>query len=256
MPAQIIRTPATALPAEAATDRLFAEPRPPKDFAFDDRTAAVFDDMVNRSVPFYGEIQRMTAEMAADFAVPGSNLYDLGCSTATTFEALDPVVDRGVRFIGIDNSEAMLAKATRKVEGFDSGRPIEFINGDLNKPLAIENASVVTMILTLQFVRPLYREQVLRNVFAGMNDAGCLILVEKLTIENSMLNRLFIRYYYAQKRRAGYSETEIAQKREALENVMIPYRFEENVELLKKVGFKSVETFFRWYNFCGIMAVK
>ena len=256
MPAQIVRTPAPALSAEVATDRLFAEPQPPKDFAFDDKTAAVFDDMVSRSVPFYGEIQRMAAEIAADFAVPGTSLYDLGCSTATTFETLDPIVDRGVRFVGIDNSEAMLAKAAGKTERFDSGRMVEFINGDLNKPLAIENASVVTMILTLQFVRPLYREQVLRNVFAGMNESGCLLLVEKLTIENSMLNRLFIRYYYAQKRRAGYSETEIAQKREALENVMIPYRFEENIEMLKKVGFRSAETFFRWYNFCGILAVK
>lgn len=251
-------TTTASMPArESGEDRLFAEPRPfAKDFAFDDRTAAVFDDMVGRSVPFYAEIQRMAAEMAADFAVPGTNLYDLGCSTGTTFEALDPVVDRGVRFIGIDNSDAMLAKAAEKAARFGADRSVEFINGDLNKPLAIENASVVTLILTLQFVRPLYREQILRNIFAGMNANGCLILVEKLTIRHSLLNRLFIRYYYAQKRRAGYSETEITQKREALENVMIPYRLEENVEMLERVGFQYVETFFRWYNFCGIIAVK
>lgn len=251
------RVPAQTPASEAEPDRIFAEPRKiAQDFAFDDKVATVFDDMVGRSVPFYAEMQRMTSELAADFATPGSNLYDLGCATGTTFEALHPAVDKDVRFIGIDNADAMLAKAAAKLADAAAERRIEFVNGDLNKPLAIENASVVAMILTLQFVRPLYREKLLRNVIAGMNDDGCLILVEKLTTEHSLLNRLFIKYYYAHKRRVGYSETEITQKREALENVMIPYRLEENFELLKEVGFKYVDTFFRWYNFCGIVAVK
>src|SRR5690349_142547 len=88
--------------AETPPDQIFAEPTAkPRDFTFDSRTAGVFDDMVSRSVPFYDEIQRMTGELAADFAVPGSNLYDLGCSTATTLLALEPLVDQRVRFIGV-----------------------------------------------------------------------------------------------------------------------------------------------------------
>jgi len=58
------------------------------------------------------------------------------------------------------------------------------------------------------------------------------------------------------KRRHNYSDMEISQKREALENVLIPYKLEENKELLKKCGFKLVDVFFKWYNFCGIIAVK
>src|SRR5215213_2125694 len=86
-------------------DRVFAEPvRRPTDFKFDGRTASVFDDMLGRSVPFYDEIQRMTCEIAADFAAPGSNLYDLGCSTGTTLAALEPFVDPSVRFVGVDSS--------------------------------------------------------------------------------------------------------------------------------------------------------
>lgn len=240
-----------------ARDELFAAPEPlVSDFTFNEKTASVFDDMVDRSVPFYQEIQRMTGEMAADFAVEGTSLYDIGCATCTTFLALDPVVSAGVRFIGVDNSPEMLEKARHKLAERGFSRPYELIEADLNRGLIIENASVVIMILTLQFVRPLYRDRVIASIIGGLHNQGCLILVEKLMLADSMLNRLFIRYYYDMKRRRGYSEMEIAQKREALENVLIPYRLEENRELLLGQGFKHVEEFFRWYNFCGMLAVK
>jgi len=238
-------------------DQLFsAEVSGASDFRFDQKTAAVFDNMVSRSVPFYEEMQRMTGELAADFAVDGTNLYDLGCSTATTLLYLDPVVSPGVRFVGVDNSADMLDKAREKIEAHGLRRPYELRLADLNREFVVENASVVVMNLTLQFVRPLYRERVVRHVYEGLQEQGCLILVEKQTMSDSLLNRLFIRYYYDMKRRNGYSETEIAQKREALENVLIPYRPEENRELLRAVGFKYVEEFFRWYNFAGLVAVK
>lgn len=226
------------------------------DFAFTATVANVFDDMVSRSVPYYEEMQRMACELASDFAKPNTRLYDIGCSTATTLLALDETVDPSVNFVGIDNSENMLAKARQKVEAANTTRPIEFVTADIHQGLAIENASVVTMLLTLQFVRPLHRERIMQRIVGGLNDQGCLILVEKLTSEDTLFNRLFIGHYYDFKRRNGYSDTEISQKREALENVLIPYRLEENVDLLKFCGFRSVECFFRWYNFCGLVAVK
>jgi len=238
-------------------DTLFQdEASPVGDFAFTAKVADVFDDMVSRSVPFYAEIQRMTCELAADFATPGSRLYDVGCSTATTLLALDSAVEPSVAFFGIDNSESMLAKARDKIAAAGVTRPIEVVACDVHHGLQIEDATVVTMLLTLQFVRPLHRERVMRRIYAGLREQGCIILVEKLTSEETLFNRLFINHYYGFKRQSGYSETEIAQKREALENVLIPYRMEENVELLKSAGFRSVECFFRWYNFCGLIAVK
>ena len=243
--------------AETPPDQIFAEPTiRPRDFKFDSRTAGVFDDMVSRSVPFYDEIQRMTGELAADFAVPGTNLYDLGCSTATTLLALEPLVDPSVRFIGVDNSREMLAKAREKLDRLPSSRERDLIHADLHELPAIENASVVILTLTLQFVRPLHRERLIRMVCSGTNDQGCLILVEKLTESDTLFNRLFIKYYYDMKRRNGYSDLEISQKREALENVLIPYRLEENRALLLDAGYTKTQMFFQWYNFCGMIAVK
>ena len=226
------------------------------DFRFDQKTAAVFDDMVSRSVPFYEEIQRMSGEIAGDFGVDGTQLFDLGCATGTTLLYLDRTVSPGVRFVGIDNSAEMLEKAREKLRQHQCSHACELRLADLNQNHIIDNASVVIMNLTLQFVRPLYRERLLRRVFEGLHEQGCLILVEKQTVSDILLNRLFIHYYYEMKRRHGYSELEIAQKREALENILIPYRPEENRELLRGVGFKYVEEFFRWYNFAGLLAVK
>ncbi|MEO7962980.1 MAG: carboxy-S-adenosyl-L-methionine synthase CmoA, partial [Gemmatimonadaceae bacterium] len=228
----------------------------PSDFRFDRRTAKVFDDMVGRSVPFYDEIQRMSVELAGDFAISGSNLYDIGCSTGTTLLQLEDVVDPSVRFVGIDNSAEMLDTARAKLDAYPTKRDRRLVCKDIHEQLEIEDASVVIMTLTLQFVRPLHRERIVQQIADGLRPQGALILVEKLTESDTLFNRLFIKYYYDLKRRRGYSDLEISQKREALENVLIPYRLEENEELLRKCGFSRVNVWFRWYNFCGIIAVK
>ena len=238
-------------------DRLFAKrQRLIKDFNFGKHTAAVFDDMLLRSVPFYVEMQRMMTEMAADFAVPGTNLYDLGCSTGTTFLTLDGSVPTGVRFVGVDSSKEMLEKARAKLSKARIAHSASFVKADLNQGVEIKNASVVILNLTLQFIRPLHRHRLIRQIADGLNPDGCLLLVEKVLSRHSTLNRFFIKYYYEFKERNGYSRTEISQKREALENVLIPYRLEENTELLLHNGFSQCEAFFKWYNFCGLIAIK
>lgn len=226
------------------------------DFKFGEEVVNVFDDMVSRSVPFYGEIQRMIGDLSQDFAVPGTNYYDLGCSTGNSLLAMDHLLDEGVAFVGIDESQEMLDKCEQKFKEVGLKRDYKLEYGDLNAGIKIDNASVVNLCLTLQFVRPLYRTPLVQSIYDQMNDNGALILVEKVLGEDSMFNRLFIKHYYEMKRRHNYSEMEISQKREALENVLIPYKLEENKDMLFKCGFSSVEVFFKWYNFCGIIAVK
>ena len=246
-------------PKVAARDEIFARPLPRvDDFHFGAATATVFDDMLPRSVPFYDEIQRMIGELVADFAAPRTKIYDLGCSTATTFLHIASALPANLEtsFVGIDSSEEMLEIARRKLTEKAFPWPFELRRGDMNQGIQIDNASVVLMVLTLQFIRPLYRESLIRSIYEGLGDNGCVILVEKVLAEDSTFNRLFIQHYYEMKRRNGYSDLEIAQKREALENVLVPYRLEENRTLLRKQGFQQVDVFFKWYNFCGIVARK
>lgn len=238
-------------------DKVFDEPSNfIPDFKFGEQVVSVFDNMVTRSVPFYVEIQRMIAEMARDFATEGSKVYDLGCSTGTTLINIDRLVHPSIRLVGVDESAEMRQKCEENFKKAGVTRDYEIVYGDLNKGLRTDNASVTVLCLTLQFVRPLYRDKVVKEIYEGLNHNGCLILVEKVLGEDSLLNRMFIKYYYDMKKRNNYSELEISQKREALENVLIPYKLEENREMLFQSGFKNVEVFFKWYNFAGLIAVK
>ena len=226
------------------------------DFKFGTTVVNVFDDMVSRSVPYYNEMQRMLAEIAADHVKEGTFVYDLGCSTGTTLIGLDQLIPSDIRFIGIDESQEMLDKCDVKLKEAGFVRPYDLVAGDLHQQLPITNGSVVILCLTLQFVRPLYRERLLKNIYDGLNPGGVLLLVEKVLAESSIFNRDFIKYYYNYKRRNHYSELEISQKREALENVLIPYKLSENMLLLKEAGFAECEIFFKWYNFSGMIAHK
>src|SRR5258705_8069271 len=151
----------------APVDEVFREPASAiGDFRFDEKVATVFDDMVSRSVPFYAEIQRMIVEIAKDYATPGSRIYDLGCSTCSTFAALDRALDRSIELVGLDNSDDMLERGRQKLAQAGA-RPVRLEWADLNQGLEISRAPVAMMILTLQFIRPLNREHLMRELSKG-----------------------------------------------------------------------------------------
>lgn len=230
--------------------------KPAYDFKFNKEVATVFDDMVVRSVPFYEEMQRMIAQLTKDFAVKGTNVYDLGCSTGTTLINLDKMLSDDIHFVGIDNSEEMLLKCAENLKHAGVKRKVAYENQDLNCTIELNNPSVVIFCLTLQFLRPLNREKILKKIAESLPENGAVILIEKILTEHSVFNRLFIEHYYQFKKSNGYDEIEIAKKRESLENVLVPYQLSENEELLKSCGFRFTEVFFKWYNFTGLIAIK
>jgi tRNA (cmo5U34)-methyltransferase len=243
--------------ADVLKDTLFKTLKVKKgSFVFDGKTAAVFDDMLARSVPFYFEIQRMIAELAVSFARNKSDIYDIGCSTGVTLLNLASRLPEQTRLIGIDLSREMLKKAEAKLKRKNVLGRCVLRNVDLTRDLEIKNASVAIMNLTLQFVNPSRRHLVVKKIYNGLNRGGCLILVEKIKSNEPEFERRFVEFYYDFKMRNHYSRLEISKKREALENVLIPYTHDANIMLLKKSGFKKVDSFFKWYNFCGMIAVK
>jgi tRNA (cmo5U34)-methyltransferase len=199
----------------------------------------------------------MTVEIAAQFAQPRSRIYDLGCSTGTTLSLLTRAIHLpGIQFIGLDNSDEMLSKARGQLSDVTPRRNLVLKNADLNRKVEFSRASVVILNWTLQFVQPPNRTRLLRRIFDGLLEGGCLVIMEKISPNDSSLSRLYVEFHHAFKRRHGYSNLEIAQKREALEKVLIPLRIEDNIALLEKVGFSLIDVFFRWYNFAGLIAIK
>jgi len=229
------------------------------DFEFNAEVAEVFNDMLERSIPFYLEQQAMIRGLCRNLWIPGTKVYDMGCSTATTLIGLSRELPASARFVGYDNSLPMLERARGNIEKNHFQERIDLRHGELNGQLSdlpLENASVVTMCWTLQFIRPLRRDDVIRWIYDALVDEGVLIVTEKILTNSGHMNRFFIDLYYEFKRQQGYADAEIVRKREALENVLVPYRLEENVELFRRNGFELVETFFQWFNFAGFLCVK
>lgn len=228
-----------------------------KDFKFNEEVANVFDDMVSRSVPFYDEIHRIILDIARYSIQDDATIIDLGCSTGTTILLLEKLLkkhNQNATFIGIDNSEEMLKKCQEKLAQ-KKVRNVRLICEDLTK-VELPSSQFIVMNYTLQFLTPEARNKLLHKIYLSLNKDGVFILTEKIKSNNTTINNLLVDLYYDFKRRNGYSELEISQKREALENVLRPTTTEKNIELLKDAGFKKVEILFRWYNFACFIGIK
>lgn len=236
------------------TDKVFTKPIS-KQFEFDAEVAAVFDDMLLRSVPYYKESQSLTRRFALNALAQGGILYDLGCSTASLLLEIERAVENreNVRLVGIDNSSAMIEHAHKKIEAY--GSSVELYEGDILQ-FPYEKAQVIISNYTLQFIRPMLRDTLVRTISEALNEGGVFIFSEKVVSEDPKLNKELIDCYYDFKKVQGYSEYEIVQKREALENVLIPYTMNENIQMAKNSGFKTCEVLFRWANFATFVAIK
>jgi tRNA (cmo5U34)-methyltransferase len=240
-------------------DEIFRDPnRQRNDFVFDAGVAEAFDDMLDRSVPHYREQQQMICSLGQSLWRKETVLYDLGCSNGNTLVGLGQELP-AARLVGYDNSVPMLQQAQGNLAAHGLSDRIELRHADLNGELSnmpLENAGMVTLCWTLQFVRPLRRDNLIRWIYEALADEGALIVTEKILTGNGHMNRFFIDLYYDFKRQRGYSDLEIARKREALENVLVPYRLDENVDLFRRNGFQIVEPFFQWFNFAGFLCIK
>ncbi len=234
------------------TDRLFTQPID-KQFEFDEKVAAVFDDMIDRSVPFYKENLELIVKLLQKRLKPGMRVVDLGCSTGALLIETASRVGAEVEWIGIDNAPAMIETARKKAAALEC--PIEFLCADLMEA-DFGPSDVVIANYTLQFIRPLVRQQAVEKIYTSLKPGGLFICSEKILMEDKWLDRAIIEIYYDYKKSKGYSETEIMRKREALENVLIPYTIEENKKMFQEVGFECVDTLFQWANFVTYIVTK
>lgn len=233
-------------------DNIFDKPIT-KQFEFDEDVASVFDDMLRRSVPYYKEVLDLTTAFALKYLKDEDRVYDLGCSTASTLINIAKHSEKNFELIGVDNSHAMLERAKHKAKAF--GIDIQFIEDDIFN-IELQSSKLIISNYTLQFIRPLMREKLIKKIYDSLEEGGIFIFSEKVISEDRILNKQFIDEYYNFKKEQGYSEFEIAQKREALENVLIPYSYEENKKMILDSGFKSFDCLFKWINFGTFIAIK
>ena len=235
-----------------STDTLFERAGRRGDFVFDAAVAAVFPDMLHRSVPGYPAIINMLTVLAGQHAQAGSTLYDLGCSLGAAAQALDAglTVD-GCRIVAIDTAPAMIDQAR-------AGLALRHAQLDLRcadiRDEVIDNASMVVLNFALQFVPPDQRLAVLRRVREGLLPGGVLVLSEKVRGADAVQERLWVTLHHAFKRANGYSDLEIDRKRRALQHVLLPETLATHHARLIQAGFRRVDPWFQCFNFVSLIA--
>ena len=239
-------------------DALYAELRDDVEkFVFDEQVAAVFGDMIRRSVPGYATAISMTGVIAGRYAKAGSRVYDLGCSLgATTLAMRHHIGSAGSTIVAVDNSEAMIEACRENLAaGQPGGADVELVCDDI-RGVEIRNASVVVLNFTLQFIPEEERADLLHTIFEGMLPGGVLVLSEKIAFDDPHQGRIFEELHHDFKRANGYSDLEISQKRSALENVLVPESIEKHLQRVEQAGFKPGYPWFQCLNFASFIGWK
>lgn len=240
---------------ETTQDRLYASSSAPSgDFVFDEAVAAVFPDMIKRSVPGYPAIINMIQLLAERYAQPASTLVDLGCSLGASTVALAlGAKQAGCRIIGIDNAPAMVKRARDNLAPHHP--EIEWVCDDV-RDFPIVDASVVVLNFTLQFLPREDRLTLLHRIHDSLRAGGILILSEKIAGRDEAADALLTEMHHAFKRANGYSDLEISRKRTALEKVLVPETLEAHEQRLLTAGFTRVDLWFQCFNFVSMVARK
>jgi len=227
------------------------------DFRFDDRVVDVFPDMIQRSVPGYGTLISTIGVLAARYAQQDSHCYDLGCSLgAVSLSMRQRINQKNCDIIAVDNSAAMIERGQALLASDqNSSVAVKMVCADL-QDIVIENASVVVMNFTLQFIPLAQRLELIERIYQGLKPGGVLILSEKIAFEESDRQSFHIDVHHDFKRANGYSDLEISQKRTALENVLIPETLASHQQRLQQAGFDFTDVWFQCFNFVSMVAVK
>ena len=239
-----------------STDTLFSHPMGEvKGFTFDEQVASVFPDMIQRSVPGYSTVVAISGVLARRFSRANTRIYDLGCSLGATSFAMARNAQPDCELVAVDNSPAMLEQLQKVLS--EQQLPINVITKQADIcDIEISNASVVALNYTLQFVAVERRVALLEKIHRGMTDGGVLVLSEKIHFDNAPVDALFVDLHHDFKRANGYSELEISQKRDAIENVLLPETLAAHKQRLGACGFSRVEVWFQCFNFASLVAFK
>ena len=225
-------------------------------FEFNTKVVNVFDDMINRSVPLYSEGLLRMAQLAETFYREKTLIYDLGCSNGNFGLAfLATMGKKPFHMIGVDNSVPMLRMYKERLDQRPNGENIHLVCGQM-EDIPLRNASVVVLNLALQFLPVAHRDNLIQSICNALVPSGILLITEKTIQSHGDFTELFQDFYYRFKKENGYSNLEISQKRDALENVLIPETVETHTDRFRRAGFSRIEIWQKWFNFTSFVCRK
>ena len=220
----------------------------PGSFEFNASVAEVFPDMLRRSIPGYDASLDAIGTLAHRYVSPGTHCYDLGCSLgAATLAMRRNIAGRNCHIVSVDLAPAMAERCRKHMEEDLSDTPVSVETADI-RDIEIRNASMVVLNYTLQFLPVEDRIELIRKIHE--------VLSEKVADDDPAVESLLVDLHHAFKRANDYSDLEIARKRSALDNVLVPETTGAHLDRLEAAGFQHRSIWLKHFNFVSILAIR
>lgn len=224
-------------------------------WVFNKNVAVSFDKHVRQSIPFYDLIQKYITSLSEWFVKESSIIYDLGCSTGETAKNIIKLPSNKKKtflYYGLDNSPEMIKLARKKIVS----KNCKFKIANINKVPFKKNSDLFISLLLFPFLNLNNRESLLKKIFSSLKKGGALIVVDKIYSSDPNIQDIFNQIYFDSKIDNKLTNNQILNKAKSLRGSMYLYNQNENIEFLKKCGFKKIDIFFKWFNFIGVLAIK
>ena len=209
---------------------------------FDFNTIKEFDNHINNSIYGYEILHNLIVNISSFFIKKNTIPIDLGCTSGKLISIIQESYKCKCIGYDITDSNFIPDLDLRKQDITDT----EFV---------IPTTNLIFSIFTLQFIDFSKRINLLRKIYDSLDKGGCLIFCEKEICKNGIIQEVFTFSNYQYKQN-NFTANEILSKEIDLRSLMNPLQSNDNVILLKKAGFKTIETFFQSLNFKGYICIK
>lgn len=209
-----------------------------------------FDDHINKSIRGYSDLRRDVLSLSKYFVENETTVLDLGCSQGSLirkmYEINEHVSDTNYIGIEIDDSFKQHWKEETR---------LKYVIDDITNMEFPTNLSLVTSLFTFQFIPERKRVPLMEKIYENLVEGGAFIFSEKLLSVGGKVQNMMEFIYYDYKRQ-HFSEKEILDKEIELRHLAKLTNEDLLVKQLLGVGFRQIQTFWRNFNFVGMVALK
>ena len=215
-----------------------------------------FSEHIRRSVPFYESGHELVCRISDFFVTSASNsvCYELGTATADLIIKLAKHNEhkKTVRWIGIDSVPEMIEEGRKKLQGLLN---VELLVDDI-VTYEYEPADFIVACLTVQFVPPRLRQELINKIYKALNWGGGFVLFEKVRAPDARFQDMMTALYHDYKNEHGFTSEEILNKAQSLKGILEPFSTEGNLGLLRRADFEDIMTIMKYVCFECFLAIK
>lgn len=214
-----------------------------------------FENHIKNSIPYYLEGHNIINKLSDFFLYDKSTCYDLGCSTGNLLIKLANYTNKKeIKFNGLEIEKNMFLLAKENVKK-NNIKNIKILNTDIKK-FKLKTNNLIISYYTIQFIHPSHRQKIFDKIFKSLNWGGAFIMFEKVRGNDARFDNIINSLYLDFKEENKFIPKEILNKSRSLRGVMEPFSDYGNLGLLKRAGFKDIQTIFQHLCFKGYLCIK